>query len=38
MANVDSGRKTKKEKKLKRRQRVYKKGGKDRANEKIKSK
>ncbi len=38
MATIDSGRKSKKEKKLKRRQRVYKKGGKDRANEKIKSK
>jgi hypothetical protein len=38
MATVDSNRKSKKDKKMKRRQRVYKKGGKDRANEKIKSK
>ena len=38
MATVDSSRKSKKDKKMKRRQRVYKKGGKDRANEKIKSK
>jgi hypothetical protein len=32
----NSGRKSKKDKKMKRRQRIYKKGGKDRANEKIK--
>jgi hypothetical protein len=36
--NVDSGRKSKADKKKKVRQRVYKKGGKDRATEKIKSK
>jgi hypothetical protein len=36
MANVDSGRKSRKEKKIKRRLRVYKKGGKDRAQEKPK--
>ncbi len=36
--NVDSGRKSKSDKKQKSRQRVYKKGGKDRAQEKIKSK
>jgi len=34
MANVDSGRKSKRDKKMKRRIRVYKKGGKDRAKEK----
>ena len=33
---VNDKRKSKKEKKLKRKQRVYKKGGKDRAKEKIK--
>ncbi len=36
MANVDSGRKSKKDKKMKRRLRVYKKGGKDRVKEKPK--
>jgi hypothetical protein len=35
--NIDSGRKSKKDKQQKSRQRVYKKGGKNRANEKIKS-